>query len=481
MAEVGDPTRTGPNQDWNNPAWLKSLRYWAHAASVDVGNLVPEWPDPAIDIEIFLKKYNGDTDVYTNDEIITDEIWQDTMVNTYVYLPEIFRGYYSGLTDLVDSLEDQDGNWVWTSTTGAAQINEYVDNWPPYSNCTITGVDYDLTYDFNGGNAQMSRYYLDNVLGFEIHWPVDAPEYTPISSWSGGNWPVRYNNGTIPQLVYGFYDLATLPAWSSGTPTALSDYVSEGTYYVGIHKTNVQWDAPGEPDINDWRFGSHTACGRLWNGGWMAPNSHDTDYGAYDHDFNFQIYDELLDNDTEQVQEVTYEVSLKINAAGGAGIVTTAGYSSRAVCHGLIEVDYDGWSVGAEVHGYHQRRVDIHVDTTGFYPYQVEKRTWTDGSISYQYSAASPESYSETLVISGSFFVPPNSWSPWIWGGMPEFTIQASAGYTAWFYGDWYDIGKPTNATVQYSHFWGAAPSYDLTMTFNGKTITRTFAPVPTP
>ncbi len=188
-------TRSGPNQDVNDPATIIDLAYQYQQDSDDKGNLLaqsnaqnPNVSGTAIiDISIPFKKTDGSTELLQGSSIDYDEEYTydsdlvaDSTIVTYVDLAERFRDYWETLNNVLNQLNDYD----------YLQEND-IDPTGPF------------TTVFPGSIIRTHG----SLTG--IAYEQDSYSHSPAASLSTPAWtgigPTNYNQLTYPQL------LSTLP------------------------------------------------------------------------------------------------------------------------------------------------------------------------------------------------------------------------------------------------------------------------------
>jgi len=184
-------TRTGPNQDVNDPTTIIELAYEYNATSQSLGDFlaqsIAEDPSvtgsPIVDVSIPLKIEDGSSVLLYGSDITYDGTYhydQDVVAKanilTYVGLAERFRDYWESLNAVIDSLSD----FTTISETGIS---------PEIYGSGISVFPYTRTYGTSGG--------ISYTLNSFTHSPTSSLE-TP--EWYGSG-DTNYNQATYPQLL----------------------------------------------------------------------------------------------------------------------------------------------------------------------------------------------------------------------------------------------------------------------------------------
>jgi hypothetical protein len=183
-------TRTGPNQDINDPTTIVQLDYEYQEKSKLIGDLLAIYNSqnidatgpPIVDISIPLKIWDGSTqflhgnDISYNGRYIYDEtLVSNATLITYIDLAERFRDYFETLRNVLislDSVESIDTTNVSQRLPGSETIRGYI---------TATSGSY-------GG-----KVFDVDTINFNTLIP-DVP------AWLGEG-PTNYNYNTYPQLI----------------------------------------------------------------------------------------------------------------------------------------------------------------------------------------------------------------------------------------------------------------------------------------
>ncbi len=193
-------TRTGPNQDINDPETIIELAYLFQQNSNAKGDFLAQSDTqdpnasglPIVDISIPFKMLDGSTQLLSGDDIDFDDgvyVYNHDLVSsgtivTYVDLAERFRDYWSLLNDVLDQLAD----FEYSQDEDIEPNGPFITVFPGgiYSHGSLGGTAYDLT--------SYSHSPTD---------PVETPD------WDGVG-PTDYNQLTYPQLLIALGSIAIL-------------------------------------------------------------------------------------------------------------------------------------------------------------------------------------------------------------------------------------------------------------------------------
>jgi len=184
-------TRSGPNQDINDPTTLIDLAYRYQQQSDQAGNLLAQSNaqnpnvngSPIINISIPFRKSDGSIQLLYGEDIEFDTqyIYDNSLVsnaniNTYIYLAERFRDYWEILNNVLNQLNDYD--YV---------IEDNIDPEGPTIAHLYGGQI--RTHGSLGGITYRKKSYS--------HLPSES---LSIPVWNGIG-PTNYNQLTYPQLL----------------------------------------------------------------------------------------------------------------------------------------------------------------------------------------------------------------------------------------------------------------------------------------
>lgn len=200
-------TRTGPNQDINDPTTLENLRLATENVAVKAndhnnayngitGNesIIPKvHPNNIriIPISTLLKKIDGSdieitgfttSGTYRQENI---DLYIESVINTYINQPERFRDYYDDIISIINSWSDRDN--------GSPIITTFV---------TSGSIDSDVSNDHRGWAESNIR--IEQKDGYVT---INQSEIPISIDWLGTG-PVNYNSGTYPQLISAFNNMA---------------------------------------------------------------------------------------------------------------------------------------------------------------------------------------------------------------------------------------------------------------------------------
>lgn len=195
-------TRTGPNQDINDPETIIELNYLFQQDSDIKGNFLAQSdaqnPNasglPIIDVSIPFKMLDGSTELLFGRDIDVDDlgefiynsglVFNGTIV-TYVDLAERFRDYWNALNNILDQLADFDYSQ-----------DEDIEPNGPFT--TVFPNGFVFSHGSLGGTA--------HDLSLYSHIPTESVE---TLEWDGVG-PTDYNQLTYPQLLSALTSISIL-------------------------------------------------------------------------------------------------------------------------------------------------------------------------------------------------------------------------------------------------------------------------------
>jgi hypothetical protein len=486
MGEVGDPTRTGPNQDINDPTRIDDLRDAADSAAVMVGDTDPDGgPSPAITIQTPIRKEDGTTETYDRTDPISYETWIETVINTYINLPERFRDYYSQMKDIIDG-------WAGSTSDVDYYFEGYglidLETWSPTS-CLLTHKPtwYTIYFTMNGTykNWRYTSAYTKpspntwTNIKASLSWDIDPPEVS-IPEWSG-NGPTNYNYGTFPQLITAFSDLEdTIDGWTRGTVQMGSGHREHRTYEAGEHKTGVSTVPPSVPS-GQWPLQfphSPSGCGRTWG---HEPYGRSTlyDWSSMYHGGDLEIGwtapTWTIINDTSEEQTLTFKVEVDVTAGGSPGAPPTltdpteeyAGGQGGINCYTSFYPLGGWWSDGIN-----SRWLSIisYWGGSAFQRYSENGLTvWENPYGGDPFTISANISLEKTLTLSPASQWPrpyPTGVNLGIIGSSSQFATVVLRPYA-----------PPWTTICQQNYLHGNANSFTVTITINGKSMSHSFSP----
>lgn len=236
--------RVGPNQDINDPTTLNNLRSIATSASLQAKYryeiLNNESPTGGLAIPIFVElKLSSGQSVFVSSYQLS--VWEQAVINTYIYQPERFRNYWRNINSYADNITAEDIETVYSFNIE-----------PP--DCDIT---YSNIYEPDPGGSPVWRTRRVNVKDcfFEVSLAVSGMstsgvEYDSLSEpiWKGIG-PTNYNYNTFPQLQSEFGRLINglqnmNPAVGASSSDVASFHYNESTYYI-------EYDTPSSSRISE--------------------------------------------------------------------------------------------------------------------------------------------------------------------------------------------------------------------------------------
>lgn len=198
-------TRTGPNQDINDPTSMIEVAWGYQQVSNNLGDVLTQYNtgnliaegNPIVDVSIPLRIADGTTTLLAGTSIGYDGdggyIYNSGLVSiatiaTYVNLAERFREYWSIMNDVLDQLN----NFTLLTEEEIDPVGPFV-SYPPGGATRILG-------SFGGTD------YTKKTYSHATPTDPDPVESRPIPEWAGAG-PVNYSHLTYPQLYSALNDI----------------------------------------------------------------------------------------------------------------------------------------------------------------------------------------------------------------------------------------------------------------------------------